>query len=402
MKISHLITSSALVATFALAPFTMASAQVSPFVPYTPSTSGIVSITLDDANESHFTYAAPILAEAGLNATLYVPTGFIGEPYFATWPQIQAMARQGIEMAAHTVWHTELPLPESDVPYEIQQCRADLESKGFAGALNFASPFGAYDQNSLAQIAAAYNSHRGFHEVGANAWPYNKYYLHNSPITNQTTLAEVEGWIDDAIANDHWVILTFHEILPTVDPDDPFTWSTEQFAALMSLLKTKNIAVKTVAQALAMNENIMPDSSFEQGLNWSHRPTNNVTLDAGTHGSYPTPTHAVKMTAHPTDNVYLFSPQVAVSSAQTYGIRAFVNNDNLTSGELGFYIDEYDASGNWISGQWKGMTTLDFVIDESYTYTPSSANVATMSVQVYLTAGSTGYAYLDNIEVFTK
>ena len=70
---------------------------------------------------------------------------------------------------------------------------------------------------------------------------------------------------------------------------------------------------------------------------------------------------------------------------------------NAIGGEFGFYIDEYDASGNWISGQWKGMLTVLFTGIENITYVPSSANVKTVRLQYYQVPNSTFDLYLDSV-----
>ena len=77
-------------------------------------------------------------------------------------------------------------------------------------------------------------------------------------------------------------------------------------------------------------------------------------------------------------NGHLFSPKVAVSSTKTYSLSSWLNLKaitNTTSGEVAFYIDEYNSSGQWISGQYQ---IGDHTLGANYlgfTYKPSSANV---------------------------
>ncbi|MEZ6331166.1 MAG: hypothetical protein R3B12_04115 [Candidatus Saccharimonadales bacterium] len=58
---------------------------------------------------------------------------------------------------------------------------------------------------------------------------------------------------------------------------------------------------------------------------------------------------------------------------------------------IGFYMDEYDASGNWISGKY--LYTKQSSDDEQVTLscTPTSANVVTASIQIIAIAGQVIY-----------
>ena len=122
----------------------------------------------------------------------------------------------------------------------------------------------------------------------------------------------------------------------------------------------------------------------------------NIVADANNNGSPANPVNSVKMTATTIDR-HLFSPQIALVAGKTYSLSAYVNIKQLTSGEVGFYIDEYDASGNWISGQYKTGARSVGASTISFSYTPTSANVAKASLQVILVGNSGIVAYVDNI-----
>jgi hypothetical protein len=338
--------------------------------------------------------------------------------------------------------------------------------------VNFATPFGAYDPTVIAEIAKVYNSHRTFNHINLNKWPFNKYLLFVRPVTSSTTVAEAQTWVDEAIAGDHLLVMVFHEILPTAEPGDIYTWPQADFEAFINGLNTKGVAAKTLIEVLNTGTNLVQNGSFETGmiaplkqgdlngdgsidfddysiidtaynvcglapvpaqyaaycpladLNgngqvdtadylimdvgfangvqfWTTDRQSNVFVDSAKNGSYPSPQRSVKMMAT-TSAVHLFGNKVPVSPAQTYGFRFFVNNNNMTSGELGFFVDEYNATGNWISGKWLGQTGNMFTIDESYSYQPTSAAVASASIQVYLTGGSVGHAFVDGVEMFAR
>ena len=65
---------------------------------------------------------------------------------------------------------------------------------------------------------------------------------------------------------------------------------------------------------------------------------------------------------------------------------------------MAFYVDEYNAAGTWISGQYRKPENSRWVEALNFTYTPSSTNVATASLQVSV-AGTGITAYLDNVQM---
>ena len=97
---------------------------------------------------------------------------------------------------------------------------------------------------------------------------------------------------------------------------------------------------------------------------------------------------------------YLFTPSVPALPGSTYSFKAFVNTLGETAGEFGFYIDEYDTNGNWISGQWLGAVWLPTVSYFTATYTPSSNAVNSFKIQTYFSGNSSGKVYADNFELY--
>ena len=108
--------------------------------------------------------------------------------------------------------------------------------------------------------------------------------------------------------------------------------------------------------------------------------------------------HSVKMTANATKNVHLFSPQTPVVSGGNYTLQAYLNIAAVTSGEVAFYVDEYDANGTWVSGKYLHAETTAGVKNVSLSYTPTSATVAKASLQVIVTSNSGITAYIDSIK----
>lgn len=402
----------------------------------TPVATPKISFTFDDSLASAYTQAAPTLAKYGLSGTDYAISGCIGmttvpntcrantdTPYM-TWAQLQALQNTyGWEIGSHTVDHKCLAssaavdpddcqaktLTSAQVVTELANSKSALASHGL-NVTDFAPPYGDYNNAVLAQIAKYYASMRQFKNAAnnPNVYPYSDYYLQDYTVLEGTdSVASVEAKIDNAIANNQWLILTFHNIMPqpSQNPDD-YEYGTAELDQIAAYVKAKqaagSISSVHVNQGLVTSStNMLPNSSFNSGISggWHTDAPSNIVADSGDNGSYPDPTNSIKLTSGSSGNYHLFSPKVAVNPNTTYVLKNFLNVQNISSGIVGFYVDEYDAFGNWISGQYKAQENSSFVEDMNFTYTPSSANVTQASLQV-IVAGSGITAYLDNAQMF--
>jgi hypothetical protein len=142
----------------------------------------------------------------------------------------------------------------------------------------------------------------------------------------------------------------------------------------------------------------MPNGTFDAGISqgWTTDDPIDIVADANNNGSPANPINSVKMTAT-TVNKHLFSPKITITAGKTYTVSSYVNIKQLISGEVGFYIDEYDVNGNWISGKYITGARAVGSSTVSFTYTPTSANVASASLQFILVGNSGITAYVDNV-----
>lgn len=408
-----------------------------PAAPVTTNTaSAKISFTFDDGLTTAYTNAAPTLYKYGLTGTDYIITGCVGmttEPNtcnanqdttYMPWSNITTLQNNyGWEIGSHTVDHDCLassaetdpddcanasPLTTAQVDTEMTASKSALAANGF-NATDFAPPYGDYNNNVMAQIAKSYATMRQFKNDASNAnvWPYSDYYLQDTVVQETTDPPSVvESEINNAIANNQWLILTFHDIetKPSTNPDD-YQYGTAELDQIAAYVKTEETAGKVQAvnvdQGLVTsNTNLLPNSSFNDGIadGWTTDSPSTITADNGDNGSYPDPTNSIKLTSSAA-NTHLESPKVSVTPGTTYVLKNFLNVATDVSGGIGFYVDEYNASGNWISGQYKATENSSFVEDMNFAYTPSSAAVASASLQV-IVFGTGVTAYLDNSQWF--
>lgn len=395
------------------------------------SSSAKISFTFDDGLETALTQAAPTLAQYGLSGTDYIITGCVGmatqpntcrantKTTYMSWDQVVRLQNTyGWEIGSHTVNHYCLAsigdgtdcqtkkLTPAQVDNELASSKAALATHGF-NAVDFSSPYGDYNNQTLAAIAKYYESQRGFGDLGINGFPYSDYFLRVMQVQGSVTVAQVEQAVDQAIATNQWLVLVMHNIKVKASVNDnKYVWSTANLNTVASYVKTKQDAGKIrsvhINQGLVTSSvNMLANGSFNSGITagWSTDSPNKITVDTATNGSYPDPTNSVRLVSSNTTE-HLFSPKVNVDPNTIYALKNFLNVQQLTSGEVGFYVDEYDANGNWISGQYKGGERSAFVESFNLTYKPSSNLVGKASLQVIVSANSGITAYLDNSQWF--
>lgn len=391
-----------------------------------PEPKAKISFTFDDGFASTYTQAAPTLARYGYTGTSYVITGCVGKttvpntcradndlPYMS-WTQIKALQdTYQWEIGSHTVSHPLLAstdpedqprkLTTAQVTQELANSKSALAAQGI-NAVSFAAPYGDYNMPVLSQIAKYYSSNRGFADTGYNSWPNSDYILRTQQVQAGVSVATVKGYIDTAIANNQWLVLTFHDIAvnASTNPDD-YQYKTADLDAIAAYAKAKNVQAVNVKDGLVTGDtNLLPNGTFTSGVSggWTSDASSNITRNTASNGSFPESTNSLRFVAT-NRAIHLFSPTVPVSFGSQYVLKNYVNVQRITSGELGFYIDEYDINGNWISGQYKGAERSVFVENFNFGYTPSSSRVATARLQVFATANSGITAFLDNVQWLT-
>ncbi len=390
-----------------------------------PVPSAKVSFTFDDGFSSTITAAAPTLAKYGFTGTSYVVTGCVGmvtapntcrantDATYMNWTQVkQLKTTYGWEIGSHTQTHPYLASKDAGdgqpnvlTPQEVMQqlvgSRTTLANQRIA-ATSMATPYGDYNAPVLAQIAKYYGSMRGFADIGYNTWPYSDYLIRDQQVQAGVTVAKVKSYIDTAIANKQWLVLTFHDIKTnaSTNPDD-YEYRTADLDAIAAYVKSKNLPVVNPGSALVTSDvNLLTNGSFNSGIagGWTTDSTT-ITKDTGTNGSFPDPTNAAKLVAT-TRAAHLFSPKVTVSPNTTYVLKNYINVTSLNSGEVSFYIDEYNSAGVWVSGQYKAGSRAKWADAVNFSYKPSSADVATASLQLAVGANTGITAYFDNAQWF--
>ncbi len=380
-----------------------------------------VSFTFDDGLASSLTQAAPTLAQYGYSGTNYVITSCVGmtkipnkcpadtDQSYMTWAQIKTLQNTyGWEIGSHSVTHPLMSeLTAAKLEQEALNSKTALQAQGFKPTA-FAAPYGDYSDKTIAGVAKHYSSFRGFADTGYNVWPYNNYLIRVQQVQAGVSVATVKSYIDQAAADNTWLVLVFHEVkvTPSVDPED-YQYSTADLSSIAAYVKSRNIKVTNITNGLVTaastdNQVTEPVSGTTLGNGWTTDTPASVKVDTASNGNdVATNKTSVQVKANTTKNVHLFTPTTNVTAGNTYVIKGYVNMTAMTSGSIGFYVDEYDASGNWISGKYVQTVSALYVKDLSFIYTASSVEVAKARLQIIITANSGITVYFDSIQWVT-
>ena len=127
-----------------------------------------VCITFDDAYESLFTNAWPVLREYGFPATVFALTDFIGAENtwdinwlglrfrHLDWGQMKQLQAAGIEFGSHGASHRDLRyLSDAELEREIAGSKQALEQGLGAAVSTFCYPFGRHDARVIAAVQHA-------------------------------------------------------------------------------------------------------------------------------------------------------------------------------------------------------------------------------------------------------
>ncbi len=223
--------------------------KLSPFTPI-GFNSPIVSITFDDGWSDQYTNANPILKQYNMPATFYLVASFLNTPDYMTATQAKSLRSTGNELASHSYTHANLTtLGTTALNRETSTAKTKLVQLVGAPIDNFASPYGAYNDNVITKLKSVYNSHRTVTPGYNSKYSFDKYAIKVQNITDKTTEAEVSSWVNYAKQNNLWLVLVYHQI--SNDNLGDYSATPYQLASHLQIISNSGVQVKTVSGALA-------------------------------------------------------------------------------------------------------------------------------------------------------
>ncbi|MFH0867314.1 MAG: polysaccharide deacetylase family protein [Bacteroidota bacterium] len=181
-----------------------------------------VSFTFDDGYRSHFETLAPMLEQLGFRGTFYIITNWVGKGETPSWDTLTAIAARGHEIGSHTKNHTNLETLAFSMYNLLFVDSAIVEMDSSKEMINrnifpekcetMAFPFGATSYNAILLAKSFYISCRGSGYILQPSTPYNFYNVQCKGISPDTTLLQMNAWIDRLQYTKGWLIERIHGI----------------------------------------------------------------------------------------------------------------------------------------------------------------------------------------------
>ncbi len=211
-----------------------------------------ITITFDDANESVYENALPIMNEFGFRATNVINTARISHEHYLTWEQVEELEFEyGWETAGHTLHHVNLPEVSLEVAeYEIKNDWQNLVDHNLSHE-TFVLPFGHATEEQFEIILKYYKNIRTSRDLQMFT-PINRKYLgyfaYKTEYQPQNMISRILQGIDN---RESLLILGFHTI-----KENPGGWSTnckpQDFQEIMQFIYDNNFEVITIKEACEM------------------------------------------------------------------------------------------------------------------------------------------------------
>jgi peptidoglycan/xylan/chitin deacetylase (PgdA/CDA1 family) len=173
-----------------------------------------VVITFDDGFQDFYSGAFPILRKYDFVATVFIPTGLLGNQRsqwkgadLMTWSEVRELQSCGIRFGSHTINHPELEkLNEKQIEREVGESKQTLEDNLGVSIKSFAYPYAFPEHNRaftrrLAEILESYGYENGVSTViGRARSGDNQFFLPRLPVNTWDDLrlfrAKLEGGYD--------------------------------------------------------------------------------------------------------------------------------------------------------------------------------------------------------------
>ena len=222
---------------------------------------GVVSVCFDDGWSTGYTIGAKYMEKYGMVGNDFVIPSKVGTGVYMTQANIDDLAKKGWEIGGHG--ETDLTtLTAEQVETDVRVSAAYLNARNYAGSSVYAYPNGQ-DNNSVRSIVGRYFSYaRTINYINQpllNVSPLRLNCL--APIGSWTT-ANVTKYIDDAINNNEWLILTFHLLATSSSGSTEFV--TSRFQEIIDYLVTNDVTVLPISRVLAQEWEIVNAATAEK------------------------------------------------------------------------------------------------------------------------------------------
>jgi len=250
--------------------------------------SGFITYSFDDGDTNTYNVAYPILAAHGQIGTVNPVLNRVLSGTYSSMnvQQLLDLQAAGWEICSHSVIHVNmeyLPLTYEDETSESSNSaerELEMSKIGFndlgLNVQNFVVP-GSRWNNDLAAIAARYYNSAATGGESANTLPLaNRWAIKRRCIGSNYSISDIIAWINNAVNNDEWLILMFHNICES-ETCGYAPWAESKLDALATWVENQGITVVTQQQGLELSNTPISAPDVTPPIVSSNSPLNNAT-----------------------------------------------------------------------------------------------------------------------------
>jgi peptidoglycan/xylan/chitin deacetylase (PgdA/CDA1 family) len=163
-----------------------------------------VILTFDDGFKDHYTNAYPLLKRYGFTGTFFVITGFVdeGRPGHMSWPEIELLHANGMEIGSHTYTHPSLAGKSFDyIVWQVLGSKEAIEARTQEPLRFFCYPSGQYDQQVVDVLQSAGYWGAVTVEAGSLQASERPFELKRIRVRGAYDLEDFDHWLNYWLAN---------------------------------------------------------------------------------------------------------------------------------------------------------------------------------------------------------
>ena len=246
------------------------------YTPYAPdNTIAKCLIDFDDGNVAQYNIAFKYMQTKGMTGTAYVNGYLNGQPQVLTIAEMQEMEAAGWIIGNHVYDHVPLTaLTVDQINTELTEQINFLTNNGLAlGAYYLAYP-GGYSNQTVWDVMKQLGFKTGRTTDPGPITNLNDLDLYQIPayvVDNTTTVAEVEGYVNNALNTDSTIVLLFHNIVDS-NPGS-YEYSTSNFESIIDYIAASGIDCMNINDLYQQSSS--PVNIPSNGIVYSNKSTSN-------------------------------------------------------------------------------------------------------------------------------
>ena len=314
----------------------------------------VVSFTYDDGFSSWYDIGFPIFQEYGFPAVVNINA--TNSWASTNVDKLLEMQAAGWEISNHTYSH---PCDNLFNESSVSNMKNWLDANGFPNP-GFAAPCNIWDHNRVNFVKKYSPYYATATELPGISQPIDLYFVQKINLTNRDNIAAMRIILDDAVANNKWVVFLAHEFGGTYGDGSTWFQSEQLLRMVFDEIVLRGIPVKTVREVI--NDQFPPGCVIECSRDTMQNPVLTYIEQTGTGEPLPLNSAVWNEYWHNTSYTgprYLGSPVV------------YYNTSNNSLPVMKFYRDvadgEYDVSASIIVKNPGGTYRLYYSFDSTNT-----------------------------------